>query len=209
MKKADGGRPRAVKIALPEPGGADLNSVEDAIRRRRSIRKFLPGPARLDHVGRLLWAGQGITEEGGARAAPSAGGTYPLILYLIAGEVDGLPAGLYKYRPTPHGLTRVSDRDLRGEVAAAALAQQWIAGAPFTIVIVADYDRTTNRYGERGVRYVRMEAGHAAENIHLLAVTLGLGSTPVAAFEDRELQNLLELPDNEEPLYLVPVGSPR
>lgn len=208
-EKSEKGRKPPSGIPLPRPVGSEANPVEEAIRRRRSVREYRDGTVKLDHVARLLWAGQGITEEGGVRAAPSAGGTYPLVLYLIAGDVEGLAPGTYRYDPRSHGLTMFVEGDKRVEVATAALSQEWIAAAPFTIMIAADYDRTTNHYGERGVRYVRMESGHVAQNVHLAAVALGLGSTAVAAFEDRELQELLDLPENEEPLYLIPVGVPR
>ncbi|RPJ48382.1 MAG: SagB/ThcOx family dehydrogenase, partial [Candidatus Latescibacterota bacterium] len=99
--------------------------------------------------------------------------------------------------------------DLREELAAAAHNQDWVAEAPASLVICADYDRTTNQYGERGVRYADMEAGHVAQNVHLQAAALGLGSAPIGAFHDRAVQELLALPENEEPLYILPIGKPK
>lgn len=81
-------------------------------------------------------------------------------------------------------------------------------GAAINIVIVGVYERTIVKYGKRGIRYVDMEAGHACQNILLQAVALELGAVPIGAFNDNEVQKILNLPDNYSPLYVVPVGYP-
>jgi SagB-type dehydrogenase family enzyme len=196
-------------IELPPPGFEGKMTLEAALNERRSVRSYRKGPLPLAAVSQLLWAAQGVTDDDGNRTTPSSGGTFPLALYLVAGDVDGLPAGLYRYEPSTHMLSRVADTDLRRPLAAGALDQAWVAEAPASLVLAADYDRTSERYGDRGVRYVDMEAGHAAQNVHLQAVALGLGSVPVGAFNDRTVQEVLDLPENEEPLYILPVGRPK
>jgi SagB-type dehydrogenase family enzyme len=117
--------------------------------------------------------------------------------------------GLFRYIPQGHKLAQVQDRDLRDELSRAAWNQEFIKEAPAVFVITAFYSRTTGRYDERGIRYVHIEVGHAAQNLHLMAVALGLGSVPVGAFNDELIKKLLKLSKDEEPLYLVPVGYAR
>lgn len=196
-------------IELPPPEFKGSMSVEEAIRMRRSMRDFQDNPLSLEQVSQLLWAGQGIT-EGFKRAAPSAGATYPLTLYLVVGEegVEGLLSGVYEYVPKTHSLVLVKTGDFRQRVATACLGQTFIQEAPVNIVIAAEYERTTARYGERGKRYVHMEAGHVGENIYLQAVALSLGTVVVGAFLDVDLQQVLDLPEEQVPLYVMPVGYP-
>jgi len=184
-------------------------SVEEALARRRSIREYAEKSLTIEQVMQLLWAAQGITLRSyGFRTAPSAGGTYPLEVYVVAKRtgVEGLEAGIYHYEPRDHRLVERIAGDFSGQLMAAALDQEWVGSAPANFVITAVFDRTTGRYGERGVRYVWQETGHAAQNIYLQAVALGLGNVVVGAFHDAELQRILELSDQEKPAYVIPVG---
>jgi len=197
------------KISLPEPKLKSDVSVEEAIYRRRSIRRYSEKPLRLQDLSNLLWAAQGITDPiNKFRASPSAGATYPLEMYLVVkrGGVEELTEGVYHYDPYTHTLERISDIDVSEDLYYAAVSQRWVREAPVNIVIACVYERTTLRYGERGVRYVHMEAGHAAENLYLQAVSLGLGMVVVGAFLDGDIQKLLGLPENFKPLYIIPVG---
>lgn len=199
----------AAGVSLPAPPTAGAISLEEALARRRSVREFIPGALTLAEISRLLWAAQGVTEPG-RRTAPSAGATYPLEIYLVAGDVEGLAAGVYRYRPGRHRLEAVTDDDIRLTLAAAAWGQGCVRRAAAVVAIAAVFERTAARYGERGERYVHMEAGHAAQNLLLQATALGLGAAPVGAFSDTLVSRLLRLPDGETPLYLIPVGrSPR
>ena len=196
-------------VPLPRPatdGGAPLAK---ALAGRRSVRAFRPAPLTLAEVGQLLWAAQGTNREDGRRTAPSAGATYPLELWLVAGAVDGLPAGLYRYLPGEHALRRAGQGDRRGALASAARGQAWVETAPAVVAITAVEARTAARYGERAGRYVAIEVGHAAQNLCLQATALGLGSVVVGAFADREVEQLLGLPAGERPFLLLPVGRPR
>lgn len=194
-------------IALPPPRLTSAVSVEEALANRRSVRNFSQAPLSLEDAAQLLWAAQGITHPDGLRTAPSAGATYPLEIYLVAGAVATLPPGIYRYEPRRHRLARTVAGDQRLPLAAAALRQRWMADAPATVVITAVFQRTSRRYGERAERYVYVEAGHAAENVCLQAVALGLGTTIVGAFSDAAVKRLLDL-SGEEPILLVPVGKP-
>jgi len=202
----------AGELQLPQPKLAGRVSVEEAMARRRSRRDFSDRPLTLEQVGQILWAAQGITgERGFKRAAPSAGATYPLELFIAVGggAVTGLDAGVYRYIPSRHALARTGTRDVRREVASAALGQRFLAEAPVDVLIAADYARTTARYGERGIRYVHMEVGHVGENIYLQAEALGLGTVAVGAFRDEQVARAFGLPDPLVPLYLMPLGHPR
>lgn len=160
----------------------------------------------LAALAQLLWAGQGVTSEEGGRTAPSAGATYPLTLYAVAGKVARLAAGIYRYDPAPHALRLVRRGDVRAELSAAALEQGWIGACPVTIVVAADERRTATRYGERAERYVHVEAGHVAGNICLQAQTLALGTTVVGAFDDEMIARAVRLRTRERPVLLLPVG---
>ena len=175
---------------------------------RRSVRAYVPVAMGLDQLGMLLWAAQGTTTRDGRRTAPSAGALYPLELYAVTGEVvRGLAAGAYHYLPERHALQAVKDGDLRAPLADAARGQEWITAAAVVLVMTAIYRRTTGKYGERGVRYAHIEVGHAGQNICLMATALGFGTTTVGAFDDAAVARLLGLAKDEQPLYLLPVGT--
>jgi len=195
-----------MKVTLPEPNYDGDVSVEEAILNRRSIRNYINQPLTLQEVSQLLWSAQGITNTYGNRAAPSAGATYPLETYVLVGKVYGIGKGIYRYNPQQNELIKVLDGQHGAALANAALNQWFIAEAPLDIVITAIYERSTARYGERGIRYVHMEAGHAAENVYLQAFALGLGTVVVGAFNDDGVSKIMALADNEVPLYIMPVG---
>ncbi len=195
---------------LPAPRTAGSVPVETALAQRRSVRAFAPQPLALSQLGQILWSAQGVTgSRWPLRTAPSAGGLYPLEIYVVAGRMNDLAAGIYRYRPTDHSLTVVASGDHRESLARAALGQGWMAQAPVVLAIAGVVARTAAKYGQRAERYVFMEAGHAAQNVYLQAQADGLGTTAVGAFRDTAVRTLLGLPDDEMPLYLMPVGVPR
>lgn len=193
-------------ITLPAPKLKSEVSVEETLRQRRSIRDYSEEALTLAEVSQLLWAAQGVTAEWGGRTAPSAGALYPLEVYVTVGNVDELAPGVYKYRPDAHALVQVGDEDVRVELAEAALGQTWVEEGAIDIVISAVCERTTTKYGDRGVRYVHMEAGHAAQNICLQATALGLGVVTVGAFYDDQVKDVVAMLEDEVPLYIIPVG---
>ena len=204
-------------INLPKPNQDGSMSLEKVIAVRRSRRDFLPQSLTLEQIGQLAWAAQG--QEAGSqsrqgraltgsyRTAPSAGATYPLELFVVTGD------GLFHYLPAEHSLEKLTGQDLRADLASSAWGQEFVEAAPLTLVFAAEFSRTTNHYGKRGIRYVYMEAGHAAQNVHLQAEALGLGSVAVGAFDDASVGKVLSLPavrrpaeKNLEPVYMVTVG---
>lgn len=197
------------EMALPEPRLDGEVPVERALQSRRSVREFSPEPLSLSTVSQLLWAAQGITDRKGLRTAPSAGALYPLEILLVAGNVSGVPPGVYRYDPRGHQLSRVLEGDARERIAEAALDQEWIAEAPAVLVIAAVYERTARKYKRRTERYVHIEVGHAAQNVYLQAAALGLGTTMVGAFHDEELARAVGLERDMKPIGLLPVGKPR
>jgi SagB-type dehydrogenase family enzyme len=188
-------------IKLPQPDVKGSVTLEKAISQRRSRRDYFPEPLTQEQIGQLCWAVQG--QLGRSRTVPSAGATYPLEIFVESSD------GLFHYLPANHSLEELTTVDLRGKLAAAAWGQDFIAQAAATFVLAAEFERTTGRYGERGIRYVYMEAGHAGQNIHLQAEALGLGSVAVGAFDDDAVRKVLALPENLEPVYMVTVGHCR
>jgi SagB-type dehydrogenase family enzyme len=202
--------PAAEIIKLPPPAYQGQMSVAEALKKRRTVRLFSNRELDLAQVSQLLWGTDGTSDSRGLRTAPSAGATYPLEFYLVVGErcVTGLAPGLYHYRPDSHTLELTRKGDLRAPVARTCLHQTWMAEAPIMVVCAAEYRRCTARYGERGIRYTHMEVGHTGENLFLQAEALGLACGIVGAFEDRTLKDVLHLPQQLEPLLVMPVGYP-
>ncbi len=190
-------------VKLPEPDYKGI-TVEEAIKNRRSVRKYSSEPLTLNELSQILWAAQGIT-SGNKRSAPSAGMTYPLEVYVVVGNVEGLEPGIYHYDPPTHSIKMTVRGDRRFDLSNAALGQTWVGNAPVDLVFTAVYERTTSRYGERGRMYVHMEAGHAAQNVYLQAESLGLGTVVVGSFSEEGVRQVVGL-EEETPLYIIPVG---
>lgn len=199
-------------VTLPKPKIKGVMSLEEAINVRRSRRSWRKDrKLTLEQVGQLAWAAQGITNwREGFRAAPSAGATYPLEIYIVVREngVKDLGKGVYRYNPFKHCLMKTLDVDITYELMEASLGQYWVGSAPVNMVIVADYSRTTRFYGDRGYRYVHMEVGHTGQNIYLQAEALGLGTVAIGAFYDNRVKEILNLARKLTPLYIMPIGYP-
>jgi SagB-type dehydrogenase family enzyme len=204
------GKEAAMKtVQLPKARTESNVSLESTFLKRRSVRSYKDEPITLEELGQLLWAAQGITyPPEGLRTAPSAGALYPLELYVAAGSVAGLTPGVYRYAPQKHTLRPVMEGDMRAALSAAALGQDAVKNGAAVLVFSGVHRRTTKKYGRRGVRYVHIEAGHAAQNVCLQAEALGLGALTVGAFDDAKVHSLLKMGEGEEPLYLMPVGKP-
>ncbi|MGD0352939.1 MAG: SagB/ThcOx family dehydrogenase [Dehalococcoidia bacterium] len=180
--------------------------LEELLRQRRSTREYADSPLTKYEVMKLLWAAQGITDGRGFRTAPSAGALYPLEIYLVAGNVDNMAPGIYKYNPVENNLTLVKEGDVRASLAAASLGQGSVANGAINIVITAVYERTEVKYGARGERYVHIEVGHVAQNICLEATALGLGLVTIGAFDDAAVSKVISMSQGESPVYVMPVG---
>jgi SagB-type dehydrogenase family enzyme len=191
------------EIILPPARNTGQMPLETAIQKRQSVRKYAPKELTLDQAGQILWAAYGVNPRKNnfiSRNVPSAGGIFPMTVYLLDKN------GIYRYQPLSHSLGLVKAGDKRAELAAAAFGQGAVKQAPVNLVITADEAKCAQRYGERARRYTDMEAGHIGQNVSLQAVALGLSTVMVGAFNDEAVRELIALPDNEAPLYIIPVG---
>jgi SagB-type dehydrogenase family enzyme len=193
------------KLAKPAIKGSI--SLEEALAKRKSVRSFLDKPLDIKQIAQLVWAAQGVTHDEGKRTAPSAGALYPLMMYVVAGDVNGLSQGVYRYNPEQHALTKVKGGDQRASLAKAARGQQSVASAPASFVVAVNYERMA-RYEKRGKMFADIEQGHAVQNLLLQAVSLGLGAVPVGAVSEGDVDKLLDLPSEFSAGYIIPVGFP-
>jgi SagB-type dehydrogenase family enzyme len=191
------------EISLPEPDLDGNISLEEAMSKRRSIRIFTSREIEIKKISQLMWAAQGITKNPeGYRTAPSAGALYPIEVFLSRKD------GIFHYKPEKNKLLKLKKDDLRQSIYKACLSQKAVAEADVIIIITAVYERTTLKYGERGIRYVHLEAGHVCQNILLEATVLDLGAVPIGAFDDTRINEITGLPPYHIPLYIIPVGYP-
>lgn len=188
-------------MKLPPPKKKGTFTLEETLARRRSKRAFLPQRLTQEQLAQLLWAAQGVFPKG-KRTVPSAGGIYPLEIYVASRE------GVQHYVPQNHELVEIERGNVLPALAQAAAGQDFVQEAPVNIIIAGDDRAMEGRYGKRAERYVCIEVGHAAQNIQLQAVALGLGSAPVGAFDDAAVHDALKLPEDHWPLYIIPVGYP-
>jgi SagB-type dehydrogenase family enzyme len=202
----------STKIKLPPPKPVETTSLDEAIRRRRSIRAFSQKPMALKQLSYLLWASAGIQRKEGEyefRTAPSAGALYPIETYLIANNVNGLENALYHYSINSHALEELEVGDFSMAIARAALEQEMFVRAAATFVWTAIFERSKWKYRQRAYRYVYLDAGHIAQNLALAATSIGLGSCQVGAFFDDEVNKIVGVDGEEESaIYLSVVGYP-
>jgi SagB-type dehydrogenase family enzyme len=203
--------PDTQPIILPRSWKTDGDSLWQVLQHRRSRRKFDEIPLSLQDLAALLWAAQGITGQAGRyflRTSPSAGALYPIETYVAAVGVSGVEPGLYHFNVEDFLLETVRvDRDIGQKVANAALNQSFLARGKAVFILAAVFRRTMVKYGNRGGRYIWMDAAHICQNILLAAESLKRPACPVAAFYDEELNALLDLDGTEEStIYLAVVG---
>lgn len=200
-------------IALPGGEGGLL----ELLRRRESCRSFAPRQLSAVTLGELLTGtyalARAVTFPNGiemeARTVPSAGGLYPLELYLLLRCVEGIADGVYHYRVRDHAIERLAELPEREALSAALLAEPFLEHANAIVLFAAVLDRTLHKYGARGYRYILLEAGHAAQNLCLLAAERGLSSLCVGGFIDTRMNALLGLKDGREAVvYCVGTGHP-
>ena len=195
----------AVKLAAPK--AKSETSVEQALWGRRSLRSVTAGQITLEDIGQLMWAAQGLTGEYGRRAAPSAGGAYPLEVLLVAGDVTGLPAGVYRYYPASNELERLVEGDRRGDLGEVCKFRG-IEKAPAIVVITGVESRmaTIVPAGPMAHHTVAIEAGAASQNLALEAVALGLGTAIVPDSDEEKLAKILHAAPNEKPFVTVVIS---
>ena len=201
---------------LPLPGkDFDLSlSLGEALRCRHSTRSFQPDPLPLETLGRLLFCTYGVRGtkkiEGEwcyDRPSPSAGGLYPLEFYTVCQNVAGLSDGIYHYDARAHELEMRRVGLFQTDIASMMIGQDMVCDTNVVVLISANFTRTMWKYGQRGYRYVFLDAGHAAQNLYLVATALNLGVVSIGGFFDDELSALARLPVPEERVvYAVCVG---
>jgi len=188
-------------VKLPPPRYESEVSIEKALLERRSIRSYKEEPLTLNELSQILWAAQGMTEpKKGLRTAPSPRAVYLLQVYVLPGNVTDLPMGLFQYRPQGHELIKMADGDKKAELFKAA-GQAPIKNAPVALVIAGLSEKTQNP------AWMYLEAGHAAENVYLQAVSLKLGTVAMGGFKEDEVRKALSLPEKERVIYIMPIGK--
>ena len=204
----------AQEFKLPKPGLTGKMSVEAGMLKKKSVRHYSKEPLTLEQISQLLWAANGVLPVDAmsgatAKTVPSAGGIYPLEIFLLTGNqtVKGLPAGVFQYNSFNNSLLQISESDSRAALAQAALSQMWLAAAPAVVVIGAAFAKTTAKYGNRGIQYVFMESGASNQNLYLQAEALGLRVGTVGAFDDNAVSSVMKIPAGVSPLLIVPVGK--
>lgn len=191
-------------IKLPAPS-KDLE-FSKLLEGRESIRKFNDKPLELKELSNLLWAANGLKESGKKRTIPSAGALYPLEIYVLVRNVNGLSQGIYRYDQDQNSLVLIGSQDRSKELLKGAIRQEWVATAPVIILISYLKSKTESKYGEKAKVFIPLEAGASMQNIYLMAQTLGLGTCAVGAFNEEEIKRIFNLKE-ETPIILMPVGK--
>ncbi|MDI6733067.1 MAG: SagB/ThcOx family dehydrogenase [Planctomycetota bacterium] len=190
------------EISLPPPQTTGNMPLEQAIQKRKSVRKYSSKELTLEQVSQLLWSAYGANPRKNfiARNVPSAGAIYPVTVYLVNKD------GVYSYEVLSHSLKLLKKGDMRKELCAAAWGQGFIQQVPVNIVVTGDVGKCAQRYGDRAFRYTAQETGHIGQNVSLQAVCLGLSTVMVGAFDDNAVREVLSIPENQIPFYIIPVG---
>jgi len=202
-------------LELPDPRGVRDGgmSLRKAIEARRSLREYGAVALPLEELSYLLWCTQGVSktipDRATFRTVPSAGARHAFETVVLANRVDGLKPGTYQYLALEHRLARLdSASDVADRMAEACLGQKMVRQSAATFVWIADRRRMAWRYGERGVRYLFLDAGHVCQNLYLAAESIGCGACAIGAFDDDRINGLLGLDGSERfVVYLAPVGK--
>jgi SagB-type dehydrogenase family enzyme len=216
-------QPPLQKAGLPDAPRFNLPAVRDlavpgidlrqAIEQRRSLRAYRKQPLSLAELAFLLWCTQGVKKVSQRpvtlRTVPSAGARHAFETYLLVNRVDELPAGLYHYLAIEHQLEQLPcEGDIAAEVTGACLGQEQVPNSAVTFIWAADLPRMVWRYGERGYRYLHLDAGHVCQNLYLAAEAVGCGVCAIAAFDDDALNIALNLDGEDEfVVYLATLGK--
>jgi SagB-type dehydrogenase family enzyme len=203
--------PDKEKRDLP-PVEAGSVSLDEVLKKRKSVRRFSQKPLTQQQLSYLLWASTGIErrEQGYEfRTAPSAGALYPVETYIVAHNIKDLPRGVYHYSIKDHALEELELGDFRRAIATAALEQQWCFECAAVFVWTAIFYRMKWKYNQRAYRYIYLDAGHIGQNLALASVSLGLGSCQIGAVFDDEVNKIIQVDStSESTIYLSVVGYP-
>jgi SagB-type dehydrogenase family enzyme len=208
------------RVPLPKVSPALGFELEMSIERRVTCREYDPRiPLSLELLSRLLSFSFGYTRSMPGpsgpgqmfhHASPSAGATYPLEIYPIVLRVAGVPPGVYHYSLYSHSLELIRPGLFNQGLPAWTLYQPYLAETSVVFVMAGFSERIRPRYGQRGYRYMLIEAGHVGQNLYLLSTAYGLGAMADGGFVDKTINELLGLNEiTENALYIVAVGIPR
>lgn len=210
-KEFDSSKP---SVKLPQPDNLKLGQMplSETINNRRSLRKYSDTPLSLEELSYLLWCTQGVKKASGRvtfRTVPSAGARHAFETYILVNRVEGLSPGLYRYIALQHKLIEVNtEPDIAEKITAGCMAQGFVALSAATFIWSADVGRMAWRYGERGYRYLHLDAGHVCQNLYLAAESIGCGACAIAAFDDDEMNNIIGIDGEEEfVIYVATVGK--
>jgi SagB-type dehydrogenase family enzyme len=213
LELEDEGEMPVVYLPGPEEIRVERMDLREAIEKRRSVREYSRSTLSQDELSYLLWCTQGVQEVVPGvctiRSVPSAGARHALETYILVNSVGGLAKGLYRFIATKHRLGMISDEEgLAQRAVSACFGQEFVGSSAVTFIWTAVIYRMTWRYGERGYRYIHLDAGHACQNLYLSALSIGCGSCAIAAFDDDRLNSLLSVDGREQfALYLCTVGK--
>jgi len=202
-----------VKIKLPNPSLKGTMTIEEALAKRRSIREYKDTLLTLEEVSQILWSAYGITDtvkRSGKElhTAPSAMAIYPLTIYLVAGKVKDLPAGIYQYVPKDHYLILHKSGDFRNDLSTTSNSADMIKNAPVDLVYSTDTVIVNKAFGEKnGMILSGIGLGHSAENVYLQSTALGMGTCFVGGFNAGKVSAVINMPANEKTGCIMPLGK--
>ena len=201
-------------VELPPPAKTPVDPLDlrELIEGRRSVREYADEPVSLAELSYLLWCSQGVKKVVGDRVTfrtvPSGGARHALETYVLVNRVEGVGPGLYRFLAIEHQLELIAaGPEPAAAVTTACLDQQFVATGAATFLWIADVYRMTWRYGQRGYRYLHLDAGHACQNLYLAAESIGCGVCAIAAFNDEDLSEALGVDGKDHlPIYVATMG---
>lgn len=198
------------------------DALTDVMRRRTSVRDFVPGPIMLRELAAILHYGYGVSRHRkrshnsrSLRLVPSGGAVYPLEIFFYSTQIRGLRSGVYHYNPPQNNIRLLRQGDATEDLAFRLVETESGHGpaiarsASVVLFITAIFERSTFKYGDRGYRLICLEAGHVAQNINLIVTALNLGSVNITGFFDREMDDFLRLDGlSHSTMYMIAIGQP-
>ena len=200
---------------LPPPADLNVVGLGDALVNRISTRDLSPLLLPLVNLSTLLHYGYGITRQNKGtnfprpfRTVPSGGALYPLEIFFHARNIERLPSGLYHYNPSQNHVRCLREGDETQAIASSVVQPDVVNGTSLTIFLTAIFERSVFKYGDRGYRFILIEAGHVAQNMNLVSAALGLGILNIGGFFDREIDDWLAIDGiTQSTLYVLGIGG--
>ena len=185
------------------------DSFRSLLRRRKTTRKQKKGTLAGNYLREFIWAAYGHTHDDGGikmRTAPSPGATYPIELHFACEDIEGTANGIYRYDIDKEDIMPTAEGRYFDRIMALSLDQKFISQCNLVVIMVYNPQKIISDYGKDSFKYAAMECGHIAQNLLLMATSLGLGAVPVGAFDRKKLGKLIGIDDSKEALYMVTIG---